>query len=320
MKRGHAVVALVVIVLALLGVSLLDGADAPEREPGIFTAPGCPAIPDAYAEVEGNVWPAKVARDLVPQFQNICATPAVPSMFSLLSENVTYAAGLEAAAHGVLHRDDDVVATFTVVRVTEDTPALEEGLPTEGAATTQAGELTLLWRRAGSHISVTWLDGRDIIAIAARDESAALDGVAAWLRARRRSIGVVLPPEIPGREGIDRALEAGPPLGGLPQGYTALEWNPVAFMASDFADSSESSGVRAVGAAVVLSPDDALVGTIVSFAGTPEGIGTRGSGFVGESFGTGFRGHGFAAGGMNVLIVGHDNAAGKLSDAWEAEL
>ena len=237
------------------------------------TSTECPAYPDGDSgSVVFTLWPGEGARDIVPAFDSICATPTSPPLFALLNEMAGWSAGdLNAAGLGVLHRGHEPVATFFAMRIAEETPGLEEArarLEASGAALTESGGLDLAWGRAGDHVNVYWLDGRDAVSISAEGRDNAVEAVGLWLD----DPGVEAPAEIPKLGTVPRALEVGVPVAGFPEGYEAIDLDPIAFIASDFADDVTihgEEGIEALGAAVVVY-EGRVVGTMVGGTGVPD--------------------------------------------------
>jgi hypothetical protein len=324
-KRSYALIGLAVAVAAVVAFSLL-GRDSGEDGGAVASArvaDGCPEIPTAYAEAPGAVWPSDAAAALVPEFEDLCATPVAPSLFGILNENATYSGAMEAGALGVLHEDGDVLATFTVTRLREGTPGLEDALPAGGATRTSIDGLDLLWGRGGTHVAVTWLDERDVVTITASDETSAARAVSLWLGG---STEVTAPSELPTLVELEPPFEAGPPLDDVPDGYVALELDALAFLQADFADSItifEDAGIESLGAAVILTDDGDLVATVIAVGGTYQEIGTRPSSFLNTpgAGGPGFVVGGFVGQEIDALIVGHEaGGADEFATQWESAL
>lgn len=93
------------------------------------------------------------------------------------------------------------------------------------------------------------------------------DLVGAWLSGTGRDADVAAPQQMLTNDPPDPALEAGAPVGALPDGYTALPIDPFMFEASDFADSvtilDEDQLIEALGGAVIVGSDDTIVATYI---------------------------------------------------------
>lgn len=238
-----------------------------------FSSTGCPSFADGDSGFGVfALWPDEGARDVVPALDSICATPTSPHLFGVLNEMAGWGAGdLDAAGLGVLHRGHQPVATFFAMRIAEETPGLEEAraqMRASGAALTESGGVDLAWGRAGDHVNVYWLDGRDAVSISAEGRDNAVEAVGLWLD----DLTVEAPADIPELGTVPPALEAGVPVAGFPDGYEAIDLNPIAFMASDFADEvtiHEEEGIEALGATVVVH-DGSVVGTLVGGVGVSD--------------------------------------------------
>ena len=313
--------------LAIGSVLLFAACSGSEHKPESAPAPQaveCPDLPESSDSSGFALWPDGEASELVPALGALCAAPAAPGLFGVLNEQAAWSAHeMEAAAFGVLHRDERAVATFFAVRVVEGLPGFaeaEESLTGGGATTTEAGGRTLAWGAAGEHVYVLWIDGRDFVTISASGAAPAAEATELWLRGQAADENVE-PPAIPQSGEMPVALDGGPPLDGLPRGYVALGMNPISFMQSDFADSVtifEEESVQAIGAAVVLGPEDTVVGTLVAGRGTPEfgtlpgDLSERDENVVAA---------GFTAGDLGAFVVGYDQSdVDAFVDAWEKKL
>ena len=305
--------------------------DAPEKPaeakspiPGVNQE--CPELPAEWTRAEDSkVWPSREADGLVPDFPDVCATPTAPALIYLLFENAGYAAEIEAVALGILHREDQPLATFTIVRVTAGTPGLDDLAQNEGGTTTEAAGRTLAWAGSGSHVVVYWVEGNDVVSLSAADEGLAAEAASTWLAALGEDVRVSPPEDIPEATEMPPALDAGPPVDDLPAGYTALPMDPFAFTGSDFADSvtiSEEKGIEAMGAAVVVAKDGTNVGTLVAAISTPKELAEwpeRLEGEAGSELDYEVVADGFAGGGLDVLVVGHERSVVEnFTRAWES--
>ena len=277
----------------------------------------CPRLPEVTADRYTSIlWPSEDAANLVPTFTDVCATPTAPHLFYVLNENAYWASDLESAAFGILHRDDQELATFSVVRV-GDATKLDKGV-SDQEVTTRVGGLTLAWGGAGDHVVVAWYSANDIVNLSAEGADAAASAAEAWLSASGHEGKVVPPEQIPEVGDMPLALSVGPPLDNLPEGYSALVVDPLAFLASDFADIvtiHEEKSVEALGAAIIVSEKGAVVGTVVAGLGGRQGLAEYAQDFEGVS---GVVGEGFTASETDVLVVGYDREeVTAFTAAWE---
>ena len=320
-------VAVVLVVLAAAG-----GGDDPDTAGGAaptppvdaaVTAPpdpDCPALPEGSADGGLALWPAEEAGDLVPDIPGACETPTTPALFALLNENAGWSSeGMEAAGLGVLHRGTFPLAPFLTVELKAPIQDCVKSMKEAGLATTEVGELTFAWGSAGGHVSVAWQDGTRFVSLSAVDAGQAAYAVAQWMGAAGGGgAGVTLPPKVPEVGDLAPAIAAGAPMGSLPQGYVSVPLDPIAFGASDFADSVtiHKEGAEALGAAIVVNVDNAVVGTVVAGVATSELRGT------GEDLQTqGVPAAGFSVDEVSAFVAGYDQAAvDALVDAWEANL
>lgn len=309
------------LVLLLLLVSCDGAGTAPEQA----TSAQCPAVPEIRpTELTDIVWPSKKARDLVPDFDDVCATPTAPLLFRILSEGAAWSSELRAVAHGILHRADREIATFTVIRLRQElTASAEEHVRTE-TTTTSAGDVTLGWAGGGPHVVVTWVQDDHIIALTAAGAERAAEGTELWLRTSGVDTSVTPPDEVPQRTEIRPELDAGPPLEGLPPGYIALTLNPLSFTGSDFADAGkiyDERGLEALGAAIVVAEDGTtLIGTAIAGLGGGPGYGSWPDRLDRQLWNadSGGAAAGFTEADTDVLVIGYDESAVRtLSAAWE---
>ena len=303
--------------LLTLGLVVLAGGCGTKAESTSDAA--CPAHPEVPANrLTSMIWPNDAAADLVPEFTDVCATPTAQHLFLVLNENAAWASELEMAALGILHREGQEVATFRVARVS-NAAKLRDAFPGD-AGTTSVGGLTLAWGGAGDHVVVTWLDGNDLVDVSAEGAEAAAAATRTWLRAVGHEGDVAAPEEIPEVAKMPLALGQGPPVNNLPEGYSALVVNPLAFMASDFADAvtiHEDKSVKALGAAIIVSEEGTLVGTVVAGSGTEGGLSEQAS----QTGGSGARAvvwEGFHVSDTDALVVGYDREeVTSFTTAWE---
>jgi hypothetical protein len=264
------------------------------------------------------IWPSDAARDLVPSFTVFCATPTAPDLFFMLNEEAAWASELQSAAFGILHRNDQALATFRVARVRDASQLSNGSAPKE--ATTTVGDLRLVWARAGDHVAVAWLDANDIVDVSAEGADAAAAAAQAWLAASGHEGNVTPPERIPEVTDMPPALDVGPPVDSLPEGYSALVVNPFAFMASDFADFvtiHRVKGLKALGAAIVVSEEGALIGTMVASVGGSLGLGEYGETIEGNGS-KGVVGEGFDVSDADALVVGYEREeVTTFTTAWE---
>jgi hypothetical protein len=312
------------LTVAVLAIGCAKGdTSTPSETPALPVAAGCPERPDVDSNIPLGIWPDDDTQDLVPSFDELCATPTSPDLFFLLNESAGWGNALRAAALGVLHRGKEAIATFSVSRVSET--AIDEikgALQSEGT-TSEAGDTTLIWARGGSHTMVFWIDDGEVVFLSAASEREAIDATSEWLDASGTDVNVAPPEEIPEQIKIPPALEAGPPLKNLPRGYTALVIDPLSFLASDFADEItifENKNVSAIGAAIILADDESkLIGTVVGREGSPgdmsQGISDFKTRISKASEGAA---DGFIVGQIDVLVVGFDgNDVEAFTRAWE---
>ena len=295
---------------------------SPDRPPEGSPADCPPWVEGDSGTGELALWPDEGALDIVPAFETICATPMSPHLFGLLYEEAGWSAGdLDAAALGVLHRGNETIATFSVVRVARERPGIEEAearLEVSGAALMESSDWTVGWAAAGEHVNAFFVDGRDIVSLSAESQHAATDAYMAWLYERGGGPYAVVP-KIPQLGTIPAALKAGPPLARLPEGYSALHMDALAFMGADFADEvtiHREKGIRAIGAAVIVSEAHGVLGTLVGGSGVPDL-----SDWANEFADQGVPAASIDAGEMGAFIVGDDQ--GRLDafvDAWSKEL
>lgn len=280
----------------------------------------CPRLPEGLAAQGLAIWPHPDAGDLVPDLPSLCESPVSPQLLTLLNENAFWnPSGIEAAGIGTLHRGDRAVGTFFAVRLKPDVPGLGSWVydGSAGGRRSDAGDVELVWHSSGGHVVVEWADGRDRIAIASEDEDLAREAVARWLTAAGHDEDVSVPGEVPDAGESFPALDAGPPLAGLPDGYAAIELDPIAFRQSDFADSVTmfDQDVDALGGAIVVR-GNRVVGTVVAGTGDP-GVGTWPDDLLAGDRNVA----GFTAGDTSVAVVGYDaKVVRAFVDEWEKRL
>ena len=319
----------IVAALGVLGIMAISATGCAKKEtttesqpPDLTVAAGCPAMPKVHSPL--NIWPDDESQDLVPSFDSLCATPTHADLFGLLNESAMWAGELEATALGILHRDEKAIATFSVARIND--AAIDESkaaLESQGA-TSDAGDMTLTWARGGSHTLVLWIDGNNLVALSAASEREAVDATSEWMAASNTDVTVRPPDEIPEQVEIPAALEGGPPLEDLPDGYLALVFDPFSFMGSDFADEItifDNRKVKAMGAAIILSENDSdLIGTVIAREGSRGGKFSKGISDYKKRISTasGSPADGFIAGQTDALVVGHDEKDVEVfTRAWE---
>lgn len=294
----------------------------PEAPAETQAAAACPAVPEEWTrDGFGAIWPAEGTEGMVPELPGgMCTTPTAPVLLGVLNEDAAMFSSTEAAAFGVMHRHDDALATFAVVRVAADTPGLDDGMPAGGAAVTQVDGLELLWGMSGSHVMVVWLDDRDLVSLSAANVEAATEAASSWLSEQ------LLPPsEIPAMSELEPALAAGLPVDDLPEGYVVLPINPAAFEGSDLADSVtiHDAALEALGGAIVLR-DSTIVGTVLGATGDRAGMGTRPLEIGAElerAPQPGVALETISEGDTDIVIVGSDKSGVRaLAKAWSASL
>ena len=267
------------------------------------------------------IWPSEGTENLVPNFTDVCATPTAPHVLFLLNESVYWASDLQGAAFGILHRDDQELATFRVVRVSDATK-LGKGFSGE-EVTTRVGDLTLAWGSAGDHVAVDWVDANDIVGVSAEGAEAAATAASLWLTATGQPGNVTPPARIPTTAGMPSALDLGPPVEDLPDGYSALVVNPLAFMGSDLADLvtiHRLKGIKALGAAIIVGETEGMVATVVAGLGDSQGLEQYAQEIEGSGS-SGVIGQGFTVSDVDVLVVGYDReAVTTFTTAWEEEV
>ncbi len=322
MKR---LLAVLVMVLGACDASPGDSGEAartPSPDPLVeISSTECPALPDGDSGFGAfALWPDEGARDVVPSFDSVCATPISPYLFGALNEMAFWTAGdLDGAALGILHRGNEPIATFFSMRVALETQGLGGArghLEATGAALTEQGGTTIAWGRGGDHFGISLLEGRDVANLYAEGRADAVEAVRLWLG----DPGLDAPDEIPELGTIPAALRAGAPLAGFPQGYEAVRMDPLSFMGSDFADEVTihgNRGIEALGAAIVVSHGGRVVGTLVAGSGAPElaewddDLPARPK----------IASAGFSAGGTAGFVVGYDQQeVDAFVEAWEKEL
>lgn len=310
------------LLVLLLVLASCGGAD---RADEIATPAGCPAVPNIRpTELTDIVWPSETARGLVPDFEDVCATPTSPQLFLLLNESASWSSELRTVAHGILHRGDQEIATFSVIRLRPELTAGAKEHVRSQAATTVAGDVTLAWGGGGPHVMVTWVHDDNIVALFAAGPEPAAEGAELWLQASGVEASVTRPDQIPQSIVMPPELGAGPPLEDLPPGYTALTIDPLSFIGSDFADAvtiHEEKGLEALGASIVVADDGTtLIGTAIAGLGRRRGYGSWPARLDRKHWNAeaGGAAAGFTEAGTDVLVVGHDESAvRKLSAAWE---
>lgn len=283
----------------------------------------CPELPEAWVSIDDSkVWPAATVGDLVPEFAGSCATPTAPLLFGQLSESVAMSGSVEAAALGVLHEGREAVATFSATRLAGDVPGLDEGVGASGGKVTSVSELELAWGRSGSHVTVFWLDGHDLVTIAAAGPDLVADAATRWLNATGVDDHVTAPEPIPEISPLPPALAQGLPVDGFPsERFVTLPVDPIVFLGADIADAVTifDEPLESVGAAIILTKDGTLVATAIGWKGTVDGVATAPKDLADEIGDTPANGHVAASittGDLDILLVGHDDTVNDLARAW----
>lgn len=304
--------------------------DAAPTPPSELAAIPCPEAPDEWVNLQTPVWPAEAAADLVPVLDGLCALPAAPALFGLIDEVSGMNPELEAAALGVLHDGQHLVATFEVAQLRAGSAFFDDGIRGQlGDGAFQEGEIVGGWFRRGDAVFLLLIAEPHAITLIG-ESAEGLTGVAdAWMAALGEDVSTSVPASIPqmpmspdvsdSDETVLSVLEEGLPVDGLPDGFTYLELAPMLMANSDLIDSVAifDDDVAALGAGLVLNGDQ-LVGTAIGWDAMIEGVGTTPAEIVDlvRQSAEGHEAELIRDGRVEIAIVGYDSQVEDLAEAW----
>ena len=306
------------IAMLLVAVTCSPGVPGDTERPTTEEAKAtrCPSIPTSSSG--GPLW--VMTDDLIPDVSGVCFTPTDPHLVQLLYENAAW--GGSSAAAGVAHRGEKVLATFSVARVPEDTPGLDEGLPIGDVPTTRVGDVVVGWVRAAGRVAATWVNERDLVTVTGDDPAGLAEAAGAWLSGTGTDGDVVAPDDLRSSTNLPQSLLAGPPTDDLPTGYSAMKIDPLMFQGSDFADGvtiHEEENIEALGAAIILRDGGAVVGTVVGAIAETGQLSRWPSRLKGMD--ETVAAAGFTKNDVDVLVVGHDDEqVSRFVRAWRASI